>query len=393
MPAEKDRSIVKRKSKALEIFQPSNNHLLIIGIDNYSNKVPALNNAVKDAMALKDVLQKEYLFPKEKTIELINKEATRKNILKTFDHLLLNLTDQDNLIVFFSGHGEYIESLKRGYWLPIDAVFEERDTYLSNNEVTDFFRNLKARHVFGIIDSCFSGALFRGKEEMSKRLATLPSRWLLTAGRVEPVSDGSLGENSPFMESLLTQLKYDSEGILWSSELCDRVLIGVDANAQNQTPRGEPLQNVGHHGGQFVFFRKDVQATKIEEELNQDEAHLEKQEAEKTTERNVPKVEEEPIPIKKEINPQMPIQEIIDLLKKSIIEGDFRKVFDDIEKVIASDASANSTLILLQSRYNSNRRNELNGTISQENLQLEYARITNALISTVLELRQEDLKT
>ena len=131
---------------------------------------------------------------------------------------------------------------------------------MKNNEVVDLFQDIEARHVFGIVDSCFSGSLFRQRnlDEASLRQFNIPSRWLLTAGRLEPVSDGALGKHSPFAKSLITQLKYPDSPALWVSELCPKVIRGVSYNEEKQLPRGEPLQKVGHQGGEFVFFTRDA---------------------------------------------------------------------------------------------------------------------------------------
>jgi len=127
-------------------------------------------------------------------------------------------------------------------------------------DVIDFLRNFKARHVFGIVDSCFSAALFaqRGPEEVTQRQYSIPSRWLLTSGRLETVSDGRPGKHSPFAESLQQQLRHQEEPALWGSELCRTVLQGMSYNSNKQMPRGEPLQETGHQGGEFVFFRKEM---------------------------------------------------------------------------------------------------------------------------------------
>ncbi|MCB0562580.1 MAG: hypothetical protein KDD09_26695, partial [Phaeodactylibacter sp.] len=165
---------------------------------------------------------------------------------------------EDNLVFYYSGHGVAHPATGRGFWVPADAVDGDFSTYLNNLDVIDFLRNLKARHIFGIVDSCFSATLFaqRSLDAATRRQYSIPSRWLLTAGRLEPVSDGSLGRHSPFAESLLQQLRYQEEPALWGSDLCGKVLRGVVYNTDKQMPRGEPLQDTGHQGGEFVFLRK-----------------------------------------------------------------------------------------------------------------------------------------
>jgi len=93
------------------------NHLLLIGIDDYSNGIRKLKNAVKDATDFRNILLKKYQFEKENIIELLNENATQDNISETIRSLATKLTKSDNLIIFFAGHGIYDEVFKEGYWI------------------------------------------------------------------------------------------------------------------------------------------------------------------------------------------------------------------------------------------------------------------------------------
>ena len=234
------------------------NHLLVIGIDKYQNFTP-LNNAVKDAKDFIAVLQNKYQFDKNNLTCLFNEEATRSNIIETFSTLLNKLTNNDNLIFYYSGHGEQLEygNGQRGYWIPCDAKTDMTSSYIPNEEINILFKNSDAHHIFGIVDSCYSGSLFRssGVSKAESRIDSYPSRWLLSAGRNEVVSDGAIGQNSPFANSLLAYLKNNPSKGIWVYDLCQKVIESTSFNAQ-QTPRGEPLPGVGHEGGQFIFRQK-----------------------------------------------------------------------------------------------------------------------------------------
>ena len=71
------------------------------------------------------------------------------------------------------------------------------------------------------------------------------------------VSDGQVGDHSPFADSLLYHLK-ENKVPLGVATLCNRVIENVVASAE-QTPRGEPLKVKGHRGGQFFFHPKNAQ--------------------------------------------------------------------------------------------------------------------------------------
>ena len=259
MPEELKKGVVKRAENTEKVTKQRTNHLLIIGIDDYKNGIAKLNNAVRDAKNFKDLLIKKYQFEVKNVTTLYNEQATLQNIRKSFSEILDKLTDADNLIFYYSGHGElkpYGKS-ERGYWIPFDGELDKDYTYLPNQEINQLFDNSHAHHVFGIVDSCYSGALFhKNLTNANDRISSYPSRWLLTAGRLELVSDGSLGANSPFATSLLTYLKNNPNDSFWVSDLCNQVIKGMNFNTQKQTPRGEALQGAAHYGGQFVFYKK-----------------------------------------------------------------------------------------------------------------------------------------
>ena len=236
--------------------QKRTNYLLAIGIDDYQH-VPKLYNCVKDVNDLIEVLTNKYLFEKKNIKTLFNEKATRRNIYQAFMKMAETLTADDNLIVYFSGHGEYNKIIGKGYWIPVNAEERDYSQYFNNSEIKDLLSAIKSHHTFLISDSCFSGALFAkglGKN-VSRRYEKDPSRWGLTAGRNEIVSDGKPGDNSPFAESLLYRLK-NTDKPIGVAELCAHVTEYVQANS-NQTPIGEPLKVEGHKNGQFVFHLKN----------------------------------------------------------------------------------------------------------------------------------------
>lgn len=254
----KKRDIVKKINPNKKNLTLKTNHLLVIGIDKYEDKgIPNLNNAVRDAQRFVEILHTNYQFEATNTIELYNKTATKDNILEAFDRLIKSLNKEDNLVLYFSGHGDLVESVNRGFWIPTEARLEKRGDYLSNTDVTDFFRALDTHHIFAIVDACFSGALSRNIEKLSynQRVDLKPSRWLLSSGSLEKVSDGA-GKHSPFANSLFSALIDTDKLEINVFELCKEVLSTIDSNTKDQTPIGQPLNGVGHLMGLFVFYRK-----------------------------------------------------------------------------------------------------------------------------------------
>ncbi len=229
---------------------------MAIGINEYRH-CPPLFNCVKDAKDLVRILTMEYEFDQEDVTTLFDQEATNEKITDAFYCLARKVTADDNVIIYFSGHGEYDQVLNRGYWIPVEAEEGKIHQYLPNSEVRDFLSAIKSRHTLLMADSCFSGSLFASRsagKSIIRRYEKDPSRWGLSSGRNEIVSDGKPGDNSPFAESLLYQLRENPDG-LGVDELCFKVREYVEANS-NQAPIGEPLKVEGHKNGVFVFHRK-----------------------------------------------------------------------------------------------------------------------------------------
>jgi len=89
------------------LSQMGNTHLFIIGIDAYKNGISPLNNCVRDAEKLTKILTEKYHFLKENVKELYNENASLENIITQLDEYSAKLSENDSLLISFSGHGFY----------------------------------------------------------------------------------------------------------------------------------------------------------------------------------------------------------------------------------------------------------------------------------------------
>ena len=167
------------------------------------------------------------------------------------------------MLIYYSGHG--ILQGERGFWQPFDAQKDKASTYFSYANLKEYIRDIAARHVLVIADSCYSGQLlFRGEEDQAKsinrpffEMNRHKSRWLLASGReYEKVSDGTPGKNSPFANALLNYLGGNQADFLNISRLGQDV-IGQVANNYRQHPTSNSFSNLGHHPhGEYIFRKK-----------------------------------------------------------------------------------------------------------------------------------------
>jgi hypothetical protein len=200
-----------------------------------------------------------YGFTLDKITLLINEQATRTNI----EHELYNLGQlakaNDSVFIYYAGHGQYDEEGRLGWWVPVEADPKNPGTFITNSSIRDYIDGMKARHVYLVADSCFSGTLFgksRGlppiNDQFYARLYAKRSRWGLTSGGNEPVADSGRGGHSIFAYHFINLLKDNLDPYLIPSAIYDRIAPSIANNAE-QTPRSEPLKGAGDEGGQFIF--------------------------------------------------------------------------------------------------------------------------------------------
>ncbi len=230
------------------------NFLLLIGVDDYQGW-PPLRNAVKDAQDVRNALWDRYRFEKEHTFELYNDEVVNAKIINVLQKIKSQIGPNDNLVIYYSGHGFYNAEFEAGYWIPYDARKGEEADYFPNETLLKYLKYIDTKHTFLVADACFSGSLFIGSYRgYIDDVESKKSRWGLSSGNLEFVEDGS-GENSPFATYLLKYLRDNEKTRFPLSELTQYVKVKV-ADKTDQTPQASPLRGLGHEGGEFVFYLK-----------------------------------------------------------------------------------------------------------------------------------------
>lgn len=242
------------RSRDIPQIDYGNYHALVIGIDNY-DALPKLNTAVADAREVARTLEANYGY----SVHLLE-NATRIDIIDALDVMRETLDEDDNLLIYYAGHGWRDEQNGRGYWLPAGARTDRRSRWFSNASLTDALQALLAKHVMVVADSCYSGTLTRsaavtaGSPDYIERMVEKRARVVLSSGGLEPVADSGGGKHSVFAKQFLTALR-DNEGVLDGTQLFEQVRHKVVLNA-NQTPEYSDIRLAGHEGGDFLFVRK-----------------------------------------------------------------------------------------------------------------------------------------
>ncbi len=240
-------------------------YALIIGNNDYSDvRLESLDTAVNDAQAVAEVLTEKYGFD----VQLIT-NADRDGVLQALEGMRKKLTEKDNLLIYYAGHGFVDPENDQGYWVPVDGSSTSTARWISNATITDQIRAMSARNIMVIADSCYSGSLMRSSV-LSLRSGLSPekkvqrfqsdvaatTRVVLSSGGLQPVADSiDNGKHSVFTGAMLKVLRSNYQ-LLDADSLATNVSHSVAVATKDsirQVPRYAPLPRAGHEGGEFYF--------------------------------------------------------------------------------------------------------------------------------------------
>ncbi|WP_158534892.1 tetratricopeptide repeat protein [Mucilaginibacter hurinus] len=249
------------EAKEAEIILPATEkppvyHAILIAANDYEDPaIDDLENPLKDASELEAILKTGYTFSPENITTLFNK--SREEIMQALVLKSSALTDNDNLLIFYAGHG-IAEKDKfgdvDGYWVPSSAKKGLNASYISADDINKALKRSNSRHILVIADACFSGAFTRALVTdaslgIQKQFA-VPSRKIMASGNLEPVPD-----NSRFVYYLKKNLKENTEKYMTAKKLFDSFYEAILNNSET-SPQYTAIKNVGDEGGQFVFIKK-----------------------------------------------------------------------------------------------------------------------------------------
>lgn len=274
------------------------NIIVAIGINQYQHQ-PQLNNPINDAQAVL-ALFKQCGFQELPVVpSLVSNDATRAAIADLPNRLAAELAPDDNLVVFFAGHGEKVErqapdpaqpgkayTHRTGYLIPVDGPMDRPGEWIKLDSFLEEISGLPARHIFVILDACKSGIALADKFKVKggdqptavAALRQLPSRRVLTSARHdEKAAEGGSGSgHSVFAEALIAavqdrQADRDGDGYIKTVDLFSFVQDRVSERAKKlfrlkQTPDYGYLPGDGS-GDLVISLREGVFNRLIQEAL------------------------------------------------------------------------------------------------------------------------------
>lgn len=217
------RSVIVGKENAHMLSANRKDRALIFATDKYDHW-DDLVNPVHGAREIEQILKEKYNFETE-----VIENATLEEVLgKLTDYNQSKFNVQDQLFVFFAGHGSFDETLGEGYIVASNSLQNDkgRTTYLPHTVLRQRLDNIKCEHIFLAMDVCFGGTIDPvlantrsvdaytepTDEEYLVRKLSRRTRKFLTSGSKEYVSDGVVGKHSPFAAKFIQSLREVGDG-------------------------------------------------------------------------------------------------------------------------------------------------------------------------------------
>jgi hypothetical protein len=189
---------------------------LVFATDNYDHW-DDLVNPINDGETIAKELKEKYGFE----TDIIKNATTDEVFEKIREYNLKRFKPQDQLLIFFAGHGLFDEAFGEGYVVAKNSLANDksRTSYIAHARLKGIINNIPCQHVLLMMDVCFGGTLDPviararsaadevSERELLARKFSYKTRKYLTSGGKEYVSDGLAGKHSPFAGKFLESLR------------------------------------------------------------------------------------------------------------------------------------------------------------------------------------------
>jgi hypothetical protein len=255
------RTIVVGKAGENMLAADRKDYALLFATDEYDNWTD-LVNPIDDARSVAKLLSEKYGFE----VEIVENPNDADVLNKLRDYAERKFKQQDQLLIFFAGHGYFDDTFGEGYVVAKNSLVNDKakTTYISHSRLKTITGNLPSEHVLLVMDVCFGGTFddeIAGKRGLAEDPTTseflarklgIRTRKYLTSGGKEYVSDGIPGKHSPFTLKIL-QAFADGGGE-------DRILTLSEVKTYVEKLKPEP--RLGGFGddkteSDFVFINKN----------------------------------------------------------------------------------------------------------------------------------------
>ena len=216
-------------------------YALVIATDEF-NEFNNLTNPVFDGRTIANELSTVFNYKIDTLFNPTKTEIYQK--LREYNKRVF--ADDDQLFIFFAGHGEFDDIFSEGYLVAKDSKLEDevKESYISHSNLRTIIDHIKCKHIFVTMDVCFGGTFdpnvakeggaVQGMDNLIASKLQYRTRRYLTSGGKEYVPDGAKGHHSPFAAEFIKALDShgDKDGILTIGEI-NQYVEHVKPNPQN----------------------------------------------------------------------------------------------------------------------------------------------------------------
>lgn len=253
-----------------------NAYAVVVGIEQYREKLPRADFADRDARLVREYLTKVLGYAEENVVVRLNERATRTDLEKYLENWLSNNVEKDgSVFVYYSGHGAPNSRTGDAYLVPYDGdpSFIETTGY-PLKRLYAALDKLPAKDITVVLDSCFSGMGGRSVLAKGARPMVLSiENPVLVSGKmiVLAASGGDQISNSfeeqghglltyYFLKGLQGEGDANKDGVIQMTELYDYVKPNVQRISRKyynneQTPQLLASPDVLKRGGGRLLDR------------------------------------------------------------------------------------------------------------------------------------------
>lgn len=242
-------------------------HALLIGINKYpAGKWEPLDNPVTDVENIRKAIER---YGYDNPVILTDGKATTENIKKELAKLSSNAALEDDVFIFFAGHGERNLQTTKMELVPYDYNLGP-DHVVTGDQIAEYIDGMAANHVLLALDSCFSGSIHNRLNAVTEDEEYMPidgatSRYALTSGGEERVKDGSKG--SPFTNAFADCLNVNTESVLATTDVHAYIYQELKNGRYKQKPELRHLSVKSHKSGMFSFYLDDSKRTSFSAQI------------------------------------------------------------------------------------------------------------------------------
>ena len=255
------------------LFSYRNSFALVIWAGDYTSPFwKKLNNIRGEAAEVEGALKRQGF---QVTIVANPTSVELRDSIEAFIQSY-GFTPENRLVFFFAGHG-WTRNNDVGYFVPVDAPdasnvagdldFAKRA--LSMEQIVSWSKQMEAKHVLFIFDSCFSGTIFKVRSGSRtpaylERKMSLPVREFLTAGD----ANEEVPARSIFTPLLVRGLDgaadLNHDGYITGSELGEYLPQAMAEYTTSQNPQYGKIRDPRLDAGDIVFLNPNPVSQSVE---------------------------------------------------------------------------------------------------------------------------------